>query len=78
MTPLLINQTKNHISYGGSYFGEAEKEFQDFIEKTGIPAASTILGLSALDTDHPNYVGMVGMHGSMIKLLTNECDVLLQ
>ena len=77
---LLINQAKKpYIIWGqGVILGEAEKEFQDFIEKTGIPAASTILGLSALDTDHPNYVGMVGMHGNYgPNVLTNECDVLI-
>ena len=50
----------------------------NFIEKTGIPAAWTILGLSAVPTDHPLNVGMVGMHGNYgPNVLTNECDVLL-
>ncbi|MDA8595921.1 biosynthetic-type acetolactate synthase large subunit [Flavobacteriaceae bacterium] len=76
----LINQAKKpYIVWGqGIILGEAEQEFKDFIEKTGIPSASTILGLSALDTDHPNYVGMVGMHGNYgPNVLTNECDLLL-
>jgi len=76
----LINQAKKpYVIWGqGVILGEAEQEFKDFIEKTGIPSASTILGLSALDTDHPNYVGMVGMHGNYgPNVLTNECDVLL-
>ena len=48
------------------------------IEKTGIPAAWTILGLSALPSDHPLNVGMVGMHGNYApNMLTNECDVLI-
>src|SRR5213078_3312496 len=55
-----------------------EKEFKTFIEKTGIPAAWTILGLSALPTSHPLNVGMLGMHGNYgPNLLTNECDVLI-
>ena len=58
--------------------GKAEKEFKAFIEKTGIPAAWTILGLSALETDHPLNVGMLGMHGNYgPNVLTNECDVLI-
>ena len=55
-----------------------ESEFKQFIEKTGIPAAWTILGLSALSSDHPLNVGMVGMHGNYgPNVLTNECDVLI-
>jgi acetolactate synthase-1/2/3 large subunit len=52
--------------------------FRQFIEKGGLPAAWTILGLSALPTDHPLNVGMLGMHGNYgPNLLTNECDVLI-
>jgi acetolactate synthase I/II/III large subunit len=62
----------------GVILGKAEKEFQAFIEKSGIPAAWTILGLSALATDHPLNVGMLGMHGNYgPNVLTNECDVLI-
>ena len=58
--------------------GEAENEFKEFIEKTGIPSAWTILGLSALPTDHYLNVGMVGMHGNYgPNVLTNECDLLI-
>ena len=48
------------------------------VEKSGVPAAWTILGASALDTNHPLNVGMVGMHGNYApNKLTNECDVLI-
>ena len=58
--------------------GGAEEEFKAFIEKSGIPAAWTILGPSALPTAHPLNVGMVGMHGNYgPNLLTNECDLLI-
>ncbi len=76
----LINTAKRpYIIWGqGVILGHAEQEFKDFIEKSGIPSASTILGLSALDSDHPLYVGMLGMHGNYgPNLLTNECDVLI-
>ncbi len=62
----------------GVILGRAENEFKAFIEKSGIPAAWTILGLSALSTDHPLNVGMLGMHGNYgPNVLTNECDVLI-
>ncbi len=76
----LINEAKKpFIIFGqGVILGEAEKEFKAFIEKSGIPAAWTILGLSALSTDHPLNVGMLGMHGNYgPNVLTNECDVLI-
>lgn len=62
----------------GVILGKAEKEFQAFIEKSGIPAAWTIMGLSALPTDHALNVGMLGMHGNYgPNVLTNQCDVLI-
>ncbi|TMI75335.1 MAG: biosynthetic-type acetolactate synthase large subunit [Bacteroidetes bacterium] len=62
----------------GVILGKAEKEFKKFIEKAGIPAAWTILGMSAIPTDHPLGVGMLGMHGNYgPNVLTNECDVLI-
>ncbi len=76
----LINQAKKpFVLWGqGVILGKAEQEFKAFIEKTGIPAAWTILGLSALPTDHPLNVGMLGMHGNYgPNLLTNECDVMI-
>jgi acetolactate synthase-1/2/3 large subunit len=70
---------KPFVIFGqGVILGKAEKEFQKFIEKAGIPAAWTILGLSALPSDHPLNVGMLGMHGNYgPNVLTNECDVLI-
>ncbi len=76
---LLKNAKKPFIVWGqGVILGKAEDEFKAFVEKSGIPAAWTILGASALSTDHPLNVGMVGMHGNYgPNKLTNECDVLL-
>ena len=76
----LINGAKKPmIAFGqGVILGKAEKEFKKFVEKSGIPAAWTILGLSALPTEHPLNVGMLGMHGNYgPNVLTNECDVLI-
>ncbi|QWX82663.1 biosynthetic-type acetolactate synthase large subunit [Cellulophaga sp. HaHaR_3_176] len=76
----LINAAKKPmIVFGqGVILGQAEKELKELVEKAGIPAAWTILGLSAMDTEHPLNVGMVGMHGNYgPNLLTNECDLLI-
>jgi acetolactate synthase-1/2/3 large subunit len=76
----LINEAKKpFIIWGqGVILGNAEKEFKAFVEKAGIPAAWTILGLSALPSDHPLNVGMLGMHGNYApNVLTNDCDVLI-
>lgn len=76
----LINEAKKpFVIFGqGVILGRAEKEFKAFIEKGGLPAAWTLLGLSALPTDHPQNVGMLGMHGNYgPNVLTNECDVLI-
>ena len=76
----LINEAKKpFVLFGqGVILGKAEKEFKAFIEKGGLPAAWTLLGLSALPTDHPLNVGMLGMHGNYgPNVLTNECDVLI-
>ncbi len=76
----LINKAKKpYVLFGqGVILANAEEEFKEFIEKAGIPAAWTILGLSALPTDHPLNVGMLGMHGNYgPNLKNNECDVLI-
>lgn len=76
----LINEAERpFVIFGqGVILGKAEKEFIAFIEKAGIPAAWTILGMSAIPTDHPLGMGMLGMHGNYgPNVLTNECDVLI-
>lgn len=76
----LIDQAKKPLVVWGQgvILGKAEDEFKAFLEKSGIPAAWTILGLSALPTAHPSNRGMVGMHGNYApNLLTNECDLLI-
>lgn len=76
----LINEAERpFVIFGqGVILGKAENEFKAFIEKGGIPSAWTIMGMSAIPTDHPLGVGMLGMHGNYgPNLLTNECDVLI-
>ena len=76
---LINNSKKPFVVFGqGVILGNAEEEFKSFIEKAGLPSAWTILGLSALPTDHHLNVGMVGMHGNYgPNVLTNECDLLI-
>jgi len=76
----LINSAKKPLIVWGQgvILGNAEKEFKSFVEKSGIPAAWTILGASALPTSHELNVGMVGMHGNYgPNILTNKCDLLI-
>lgn len=76
----LINDAKKPLIIWGQgvILGKAEEELKNVIEKTGIPAAWTILGASAIPTSHPLNVGMLGMHGNYApNKLTNECDVLI-
>ena len=62
----------------GVELGNAENELREFIEKADLPAARTLLGLSALPTDHPLNMGMLGMHGNLApNVKTNQCDVLI-
>jgi acetolactate synthase-1/2/3 large subunit len=76
----LINTAERpYVLYGqGVVLAGAEEELKAFLDKTGIPAASTLLGSGALPQDHPSYVGKLGMHGNYApNLLTNKCDVLI-
>jgi acetolactate synthase-1/2/3 large subunit len=76
---LINNAKKPMIVWGqGVILGKAEAELKAVVEKSGVPAAWTILGASALPTSHPLNIGMVGMHGNYApNKLTNECDVLI-
>ncbi len=76
----LINTAKKpFVIFGqGVLLSKAENELKSFLEKTQIPAAWTILGLSALDSEHHLNVGMLGMHGNYApNKMTNECDLLI-
>jgi acetolactate synthase-1/2/3 large subunit len=76
---LINNAKKPYLLYGqGVMLSGGEKELIGFLNKTGIPAAGTLLGLSAIPTDHPLNMGMLGMHGNYgPNIKTNECDVLI-
>lgn len=76
---IINNASKPFLIFGqGVILGKAEEELKSFIEKSGIPSAWTLLGLSALPNEHPLNFGMLGMHGNLApNKLTNECDVLI-
>ena len=76
----LLNEAKKPLMIVGQgiMLSNAEDELLVFAEKTGIPVASTLLGLGAFPANHPQFVGMVGMHGNYApNVKSNECDVLL-
>ncbi len=76
---IIDNAKRPMILFGqGVIISQAEEELKAFVEKTGIPAAWTLLGLSAMPTDHPLNVGMLGMHGNYgPNVLTNEADLII-
>ena len=62
----------------GVELGNAQAELRAFLEKADIPCGRTLLGLSAIPSDHPLNKGMLGMHGNLApNIKTNECDVLI-
>ena len=62
----------------GVELGNAQEELRTFLEKADIPCGRTLLGLSAIPSDHPLNKGMLGMHGNLgPNVKTNECDVLI-
>lgn len=76
----MINRAKRpYILFGqGVLISKAMDELRAFVEKTDIPCASTLLGLSAMPIDHPNYMGWLGMHGMYApNVMTDECDILI-
>jgi acetolactate synthase-1/2/3 large subunit len=76
----LINNAQRPLALVGQgvELGNAQEELKAFLEKADIPAGRTMLGLSALPSDHPLNVGMLGMHGNYaVNLKEQECDVLI-
>ena len=76
----LINNAKRPLALVGQgvELGNAQEELKAFLEKADIPAGRTMLGLSALPSNHPLNVGMLGMHGNYaVNLKEQKCDVLI-
>ncbi|MCF0187486.1 MAG: acetolactate synthase large subunit, partial [Bacteroidaceae bacterium] len=76
---MINNCVKPFVIVGhGVELGNAQEELKAFLEKAQIPAGCTLLGLSALPTDHPLNMGMLGMHGNLgPNKMTNQCDLLI-
>ena len=76
---LINNSVKPFMLVGqGVELGNAHEELLALAEKAQIPVGTTILGLSALPSDHPLNKGMLGMHGNLgPNVMTNQCDVLI-
>ena len=76
----LINSAKKPMALVGQgvELGDAQNELKAFLEKADIPAGRTLMGLSALPSNHPLNMGMLGMHGSYaVNLKEQEADVLI-
>ncbi len=77
---IMINHADKPLILAGHgvLISKAETELKTFAEKTGIPVALTLLGLSAFPTGHRLYAGMLGMHGNYgPNMLTNEADLII-
>jgi len=77
---VLINNSKKPLVLMGQgiILSDAKEEFRALVEKAGLPVAGTLLGLSALPSDHPLFTGMLGMHGNYApNINTNQCDLLI-
>jgi len=76
----LINRAERPLVLVGQgvELGNAREELRQFLEKGDMPAGCTLLGLSALPSDHPLNMGMLGMHGNLApNVMTNQCDLLI-
>lgn len=66
------------IAGGGIAISDSVAVFREFIERTGLPVTSTLKGLGVIPTDHPNHVGMLGMHGNgAANHAVQNCDLLM-
>lgn len=76
----LINAAQKPYIFAGHgiIIANAQEEFDAFVRKTDIPVATTLLGMSALPANHPNYIGWLGMHGNYgANVLTDETDLVI-
>ncbi len=76
----LINAAQKPYIFAGHgiLIAKAQEELDEFARKTGIPVATTLLGMSALPHNHPNYIGWLGMHGNYgANVLTDEADLII-
>ena len=76
----LIKNSKKPLFYigGGIAQGDGVQELRDLVDRTNIPVVSTLKGLGSLPSDHPHFLGMLGMHGlKAANYAVQECDLLI-
>lgn len=65
------------LAGGGVNIAHAQEAFTKLVETTNVPVITTIMGRGAISTNHPLYVGNVGMHGAFASnMAVSECDLL--
>lgn len=65
------------LAGGGVNIAHANREFTELVNKTNVPVVTTVMGRGAIPTNHPLYVGNLGMHGAYAcNMAVNECDLL--
>ncbi|NLP43754.1 MAG: biosynthetic-type acetolactate synthase large subunit [Peptococcaceae bacterium] len=75
-----LAQSKKPIVYagGGVITSQASAVLKELVEKTNIPVVTTLMGIGSIPTNSPNFLGMVGMHGTITaNLAVNDCDLLI-
>lgn len=76
----VLEDSKKPVLYigGGIIQGNASELVLEFADKQSLPIVSTLMGLSAIPSDHPNYLGMLGMHAApYTNYVLEECDLLI-
>jgi acetolactate synthase-1/2/3 large subunit len=75
----LLQQAQKPLFYlgGGIHIAGASDIFRKIVKKTGIPSVSSLMGIGGIESDHPLFCGMVGMHGTYAaNMAVTECDLL--
>ena len=65
------------LAGGGVNISHANEIFKEVVEKTQVPVVTTVMGRGAISTEHPLFIGNIGMHGAYAaNMAMNECDLL--
>ncbi|MXZ81898.1 MAG: biosynthetic-type acetolactate synthase large subunit [Gammaproteobacteria bacterium] len=76
----LLLAAKRPIIYtgGGAVLADAEESLTKLVDILGYPSTSTLMGLGAIPATNPNFLGMLGMHGTYeSNMAMHQCDVML-
>lgn len=75
----MLNRAKRplFLAGGGVNIAKANENFQKIVETTKVPVVTTIMGRGAIPTNHPLFIGNLGMHGAYAaNMAVSECDLL--